>query len=173
MTSDEFTLDRDGGIRGPDPCSGSDARSGERADRRHALGPPALLLILGALGFAALDTHAAAPAPPPPGFRHATAQVDGATIHYLIGGHGPPVVLLHGWPVTAYAWRGVAPALADRDRRSAASISTVRMSQSGRYRPQEPSIASSPEDTRLAIRQFEFGMRNRTKIQQSQMKTMK
>ena len=52
--------------------------------------------------------------PPPPGFRHATAQVDGATIHYLIGGHGPPVMLLHGWPVTAYAWRGVAPALADR-----------------------------------------------------------
>ena len=29
------------------------------------------------------------------------------------------------------------------------------------YRPQEPSIASSPEDTRLAICQFEFGMRNR------------
>ena len=52
--------------------------------------------------------------PPPPGFRHATAQVDGATIHYLIGGHGPPVMLLHGWPVTAYAWRGVAPALTDR-----------------------------------------------------------
>ena len=43
----------------------------------------------------------------------------------------------------------------------------------GRYRPQEHSIASSPEDTRLAIRQFEFGMRNRTKIQQSQMKTIK
>src|ERR1700727_3497528 len=31
----------------------------------------------------------------------------------------------------------------------------------GRYRPQEPSIASSHEDTRLAICQFEFGMRNR------------
>lgn len=40
--------------------------------------------------------------------------MDGATIHYLIGGHGPPVVLLHGWPVTAYAWRGVMPALVDR-----------------------------------------------------------
>ena len=43
----------------------------------------------------------------------------------------------------------------------------------GRYRPQELSIASSHEDTRLVICQFEFGMRNRTKIKQSQMKTMK
>ena len=52
-------------------------------------------------------------------------------------------------------------------------IPVLSRAVSGRYRPQEPSIASSPEDTRLAIRQFEFGMRNRTKIQQSQMKTMK
>ena len=42
-----------------------------------------------------------------------------------------------------------------------ARISGGRMTQNGRYRPQEPSIASSPEDTRLAICQFEFGMRNR------------
>ena len=73
---------------------------------------PAHKSIHKTLSLDALDARAAAP--PPPGFRHATAQVDGATIHYLIGGHGPPVMLLHGWPVTAYAWRGVAPALADR-----------------------------------------------------------
>lgn len=41
-------------------------------------------------------------------------QVDGAMIHYLIGGNGPLVVLLHGWPVTAYAWRDLAPVLANR-----------------------------------------------------------
>jgi len=45
---------------------------------------------------ASSTAYSVAPAPAPPGFRHATAQVDGATIHYLIGGHGPPVVLLHG-----------------------------------------------------------------------------
>jgi len=67
-----------------------------------------------ALGVDALNTQAAVPAPAPQGFRHASTQVEGATIHYLIGGRGPPVMLLHGWPVTAYAWRGVAPALADR-----------------------------------------------------------
>jgi len=39
--------------------------------------------------------------------------------------------------------------------------SLLPLTPSGRYRPQEPSIASSPEDTRLAMCQFEFGMRNR------------
>ena len=33
-------------------------------------------------------------------------------MHYVIGGHGDPVVLLHGWPQTWYEWRHVMPALA-------------------------------------------------------------
>ena len=33
-------------------------------------------------------------------------------MHYVIGGHGDPVVLLHGWPETWYEWRHVMPALA-------------------------------------------------------------
>jgi pimeloyl-ACP methyl ester carboxylesterase len=33
-------------------------------------------------------------------------------LHYVIGGHGNPVVLLHGWPETWYEWRHVMPALA-------------------------------------------------------------
>jgi pimeloyl-ACP methyl ester carboxylesterase len=33
-------------------------------------------------------------------------------LHYVIGGHGDPVVLLHGWPETWYEWRHVMPALA-------------------------------------------------------------
>jgi pimeloyl-ACP methyl ester carboxylesterase len=33
-------------------------------------------------------------------------------MHYLIGGQGDPVVLLHGWPQTWYEWRHVMPALA-------------------------------------------------------------
>lgn len=36
----------------------------------------------------------------------------GVSIDYLIGGYGPPVVLLHGWPQTSRCWRLVAPALA-------------------------------------------------------------
>ena len=32
-------------------------------------------------------------------------------MHYVIGGQGEPVVLLHGWPETWYEWRHVMPAL--------------------------------------------------------------
>jgi len=33
-------------------------------------------------------------------------------LHAVIGGHGPPVLLVHGWPETWYAWRMVMPTLA-------------------------------------------------------------
>jgi pimeloyl-ACP methyl ester carboxylesterase len=45
-------------------------------------------------------------------YSHHTASVNGIQMHYVIGGHGDPVVLLHGWPETWYAWRHVMPALA-------------------------------------------------------------
>ncbi len=40
------------------------------------------------------------------------AEVDGVRIHYRMAGAGEPVVLLHGFPETSYAWRKVIPALA-------------------------------------------------------------
>ena len=33
-------------------------------------------------------------------------------LHAVIGGDGPPLLLVHGWPETWYAWRRVMPALA-------------------------------------------------------------
>jgi pimeloyl-ACP methyl ester carboxylesterase len=45
-------------------------------------------------------------------FSHHTASVNGIQMHYVIGGHGDPVVLLHGWPETWYEWHSVMPALA-------------------------------------------------------------
>jgi pimeloyl-ACP methyl ester carboxylesterase len=45
-------------------------------------------------------------------FSHHTASVNGIQLHYVIGGQGDPVVLLHGWPQTWYAWRHVMPTLA-------------------------------------------------------------
>jgi pimeloyl-ACP methyl ester carboxylesterase len=45
-------------------------------------------------------------------FSHHTASVNGIQLHYIIGGHGDPVVLLHGWPETWYEWHKVIPALA-------------------------------------------------------------
>ena len=45
-------------------------------------------------------------------FSHHTASVNGIQMHYVIGGRGDPVVLLHGWPETWYEWHLVMPALA-------------------------------------------------------------
>ena len=45
-------------------------------------------------------------------FSHHTASVNGIQLHYVIGGRGDPVVLLHGWPETWYGWHKVMPALA-------------------------------------------------------------
>jgi pimeloyl-ACP methyl ester carboxylesterase len=45
-------------------------------------------------------------------FTHHTVPVNGIQMHYVIGGKGDPVVLLHGWPETWYQWRHVMPALA-------------------------------------------------------------
>lgn len=47
-------------------------------------------------------------------FAHHNARVNGIRIHYVMGGQGDPVVLIHGWPETWYAWRKVMPALASR-----------------------------------------------------------
>jgi pimeloyl-ACP methyl ester carboxylesterase len=35
-------------------------------------------------------------------------------MHYVIGGTGDPVLLIHGFPQTWYEWRHIMPALADR-----------------------------------------------------------
>ena len=45
-------------------------------------------------------------------FSHHLATVNGIQLHYVIGGKGEPVVLLHGWPETWYSWRYVMPDLA-------------------------------------------------------------
>ena len=44
--------------------------------------------------------------------RHATAQVNGIRMHFVEAGEGPPVVLLHGFPETWFAWRHQIPVLA-------------------------------------------------------------
>lgn len=46
-------------------------------------------------------------------FRHEFADVDGVRMHYVTGGSGTPVVLVHGWPQTWYGWWPVMPALAE------------------------------------------------------------
>ena len=46
------------------------------------------------------------------GFVSSTANVNGVTIHYVRGGTGPAVVLLHGFPQDWYAYHRIMPRLA-------------------------------------------------------------
>jgi pimeloyl-ACP methyl ester carboxylesterase len=43
-----------------------------------------------------------------------TAMVDGVKLHYLTAGHGPAVILLHGYTQTSRMWRPIIPLLADK-----------------------------------------------------------
>jgi pimeloyl-ACP methyl ester carboxylesterase len=47
-------------------------------------------------------------------FKHQTTEVNGVRIHYVVGGKGEAVVLLHGFPQTWYEWHKVMPALAEK-----------------------------------------------------------
>jgi pimeloyl-ACP methyl ester carboxylesterase len=97
--------------------------------RRHRLLDSRLGVLLGLSllassgGLAAPDRQqppgdggsaATTPAPPPAGFRSESAEVNGIRLHYVIGGQGDAVVLVHGWPQTWYEWHRLMPQLADR-----------------------------------------------------------
>jgi haloacetate dehalogenase len=43
--------------------------------------------------------------------RHHTVRANGIRHHYAEAGEGPPVILLHGFPETSYAWRHQIPVL--------------------------------------------------------------
>ncbi|RFC69372.1 MULTISPECIES: alpha/beta fold hydrolase [Mesorhizobium] len=48
------------------------------------------------------------------GFRYETVATKGAQINVAIGGEGPPLLLIHGNPLTHVSWHRIAPSLAKR-----------------------------------------------------------
>ncbi|NUY81494.1 alpha/beta hydrolase [Flavobacterium sp. MAH-1] len=56
-------------------------------------------------------TAATTPAAPPKGFKSDFAQVNGVRIHYVIGGQGEPLVLVHGFGQNWYMWNRILPEL--------------------------------------------------------------
>ncbi|GAA3316046.1 alpha/beta fold hydrolase [Nonomuraea dietziae] len=83
-----------------------------------------MLTLLLAMGIAACSTPTATNVAPyavatqddpefKKTFRHEFADVDGVRMHYVTGGSGTPVVLIHGWPQTWYGWWPIMPALAE------------------------------------------------------------
>ena len=49
----------------------------------------------------------------PPGFKGMTVETSGASINLVTGGDGPPLLLLHGAPMSHITWRLMAPLLAE------------------------------------------------------------
>jgi haloacetate dehalogenase len=92
----------------------------QRQDGEHLSNPERRSLLRAATtlvaGATLLDAHAqSAPAPLSiPGFTPARIETTGGvTINAVKGGSGPPLLLLHGAPLTLYTWRDVAPGLAE------------------------------------------------------------
>jgi pimeloyl-ACP methyl ester carboxylesterase len=50
----------------------------------------------------------------PLGFASKDADVDGLKLHYTMGGHGPAVVLLHGFAETSRMWMPILPVLGEK-----------------------------------------------------------
>ena len=72
---------------------------------------PRTPFVLSLAVLASLSSPAAPEASP---IASRTATVDGLALHYLTAGHGPAVVLLHGYAETSRMWRPILPLLAER-----------------------------------------------------------
>jgi pimeloyl-ACP methyl ester carboxylesterase len=60
------------------------------------------------------DGERGASVPLPDGAASRYATVNGVKLHFVTAGSGDPVLLVHGWPETWYAWRKIIPVLAPR-----------------------------------------------------------
>jgi predicted dinucleotide-binding enzyme len=91
--------------------------------------PPAALP-----GGAVSGVEALARLAPGAKFAKAFNIIDGTKLHYVRGGSGCPVMLLHGYPETSYAWRKIPSAGPDNARTTRAPDLTWRSQSSCRDR---------------------------------------
>ncbi|HMC84794.1 MAG TPA: alpha/beta hydrolase [Chitinophagaceae bacterium] len=61
--------------------------------------------------FLSLAAQTVKPAAPPANFKHQYATVNGIKIHYVIGGKGEPLVLVHGFGQNWFMWNRLLPEL--------------------------------------------------------------
>ena len=66
------------------------------------------------------------------GFKSGTARVNGATMHYIQGGTGPALILVHGFPEDWYEFHEIMPRLAKRFRVVAVDLRGIGGSKASR-----------------------------------------
>src|SRR5215468_11660773 len=66
----------------------------------------------------------------PGGFASAAAQVNGTILHYVAGGQGPALILIHGFPENWSAYAKIMPRLASQYRVVAVDLRGVGGSKS-------------------------------------------
>jgi hypothetical protein len=96
-------------VRGVDSISFGEGKHMSNCLRGLWLGFVGWLVLMAAAPAAAMD-----PGSPPAGFQSAYARIDGTSLHYVRGGSGPPVILLHGFPEDWVEYRTIMRRLAKR-----------------------------------------------------------
>src|SRR6201996_4811257 len=90
-----------------------------------------------------------------PGITHHYAEVNGTRLHYVAAGaSGSPILLVHGFPETWWAFRELIPLLAEHHRVFAVDLRGFGDSGHG---PGEYDSATSAEDLHLLIEEFDVG----------------
>ena len=90
-----------------------------------------------------------------PGITHHRVEVNGTTLHYVAAGAGgTPILLVHGFPETWWAFRKLIPLLAEHHRVFAVDLRGFGDSDNG---PGEYDSATCAEDLHLLIRHLDLG----------------
>lgn len=69
------------------------------------------MILFGLLSLNIMAQSATKIASPPQGFHHRSAKVNGVNLHYVIGGKGEPLLLIHGFAQNWYMWNRLLPEL--------------------------------------------------------------
>ncbi|HYI79223.1 MAG TPA: alpha/beta hydrolase [Chryseolinea sp.] len=87
------------------------------------------------------------------GFVSNTAKVNGTTLHYVRGGNGPAIILLHGFPYDWYAYHKIMPLLAKKFTVVAVDLRGIGGSSATRGGYESPNMA---EDIRQLTQQLKL-----------------
>ncbi|MEO8764321.1 MAG: alpha/beta hydrolase [Ginsengibacter sp.] len=68
-------------------------------------------LVIFVSSFVSVSAQNVKPAAPPPGFTHKYTKVNGIKIHYVTGGKGDLLLLIHGFGQNWFMWNRLMPAL--------------------------------------------------------------